>query len=303
MQLLKLAEKLGLPESGYVSFYMCLSYYVIVLIMHRSANTSREAVLACVMNYLKTTSTQLIAHNDFCKCAGSKLDSDESAAPHNFELYVRLEIHPCEARVLIPHSEDSEKVMGAHSLLYFIRRRSSSVVAVQVLIVLIEAAGLVWNLPWAMPAHLVPATASWYELRHYPALPDIWVYLIRQCWCPTILWSLTSWALPLLIGYLFNMTLSSNTNKKTIEHQYLADPLTFSVVKAILAYMAYYPPAMEGPAIGRSEIACDVDSGLCLLSQATVRAVRNGVTGGYHGALTGACVGIVFSMYDAALRH
>lgn len=178
-----------------------------------------------------------------------------------------------------------------------IRENVSSVAAIQTLILLIEAAGLQFNTLQTTPAFAIDATNS-----HYLHIPDFWTLLTSEWWAPATLWSLTSWVLPFVFSYFFNLTLRSNTNHKSSYRQYPADPLVFNIVKAILAYTAYRLPIVDASLVGEAGLAKAVDLSWGPFSEQTVGVVRNNIPGGYHGLQIGAVVGVLVSLYDATLK-
>lgn len=177
------------------------------------------------------------------------------------------------------------------------RENVSSVAAIQTLILLIEAAGLQFNTLQTTPAVALDSTNS-----HYLHIPDFWILLTSGWWAPATLWSLTSWVLPFVFSYFVNLTLRSNTNHKSAYRQYPADPLVFNIVKAILSYSAYRLPIIDASLVGEASLARAVDLSWGPFSEQSVGVVRNNVPGGYHGLQIGAVVGILVSLYDAALK-
>lgn len=178
-----------------------------------------------------------------------------------------------------------------------IRENVSSVAAIQTLILFIEAAGLQFNTLQTTPAIALDSGNS-----HYLHIPDFWTLLTSEWWAPATLWSLTSCVLPFIFSYFFNLTLRSNTNHKSSYRQYPADPLIFNVVKAILAYSAYRLPTINAALAGEPGLAKAVDLSWGPFSEQSVGVVRNNVPGGYHGLQIGAVVGMLVSLYDAALK-
>jgi hypothetical protein len=183
-----------------------------------------------------------------------------------------------------------------------IRENVSSVAAIQTFILLLEAAGLQWNTLQMTPAIPVPDAAAQYTNNAYVSIPDGWALLTSEWWAPATLWSLTSWVLPLIVSYFVNFTLRSNTNRKSSERQYPADPLTFNIIKALLAYSAFRLPILDASIVGKPGVAVANDLSWGPFSEQTVSVVRNNVPGGYHGLQIGAVVGILISLYDAALK-
>lgn len=184
----------------------------------------------------------------------------------------------------------------------FVRDNASSVGAIQTLILLIEAVGLQLKTLDTVP------TTEWTKsvpvLNSYnTALPNMWKLLTSDWWAPATLWSLTSWVLPLIFSYFFNLTLRSNTRHKSSSRQYTVDPLTFNIVKAILAYSAYcVSTTADAEMAGIPDATFAQKLGWGPFSEGTVSAVRTNVPGGYYGLQIGAVVGVLISLYDAALK-
>lgn len=180
-----------------------------------------------------------------------------------------------------------------------VRENVSSVAAIQTLILLIEAAGLQFNTLQTTPAFAID-TAN----NQYLHIPDFWTLLTSEWWGPATLWSLTSWVLPFVFSYFFNLTLRSNTNHKSSYRQYPADPLVFNIVKAVLAYSAYRIPITDATVVNHVDagISKVFDPSWGPFSGQTVGVVRDNVPGRYNGLQIGALVGILVSLYDAALK-
>jgi len=183
-----------------------------------------------------------------------------------------------------------------------VRENASSVATIQTLILLIEAAGLQLNTLQTMPAFSLGSAASSYTNSEYLLVPDFLALLTSGWWAPATLWSLTNWILPLVFAYFFNLTLRTNTNRKSSDRQYPADPFVFNIIRAILAYSAYRIPTAPVQMLGEPGAIQLNNLGWGPFSEQTVGVVRNNVPGGYHGLQIGAVVGILVSLYDAALK-
>lgn len=183
-----------------------------------------------------------------------------------------------------------------------VRENASSVATIQTLILLLEAAGLQLNTLQTMPTFRVGNTISNWTNSEFLFVPDFLALLTSDWWAPATLWSLTSWVLPLVFSYFFNLTLRSNTNRRTTDRQYPADPLTFNILKAILAYSAYRIPTAPASMAGEPGSVQLHNLGWGPFSEQTVGVVRNNVPGKYNGLQIGAVVGILVSLYDAALK-
>ena len=183
-----------------------------------------------------------------------------------------------------------------------VRENASSVATIQTLILLLEAAGLQLSTLQTTPTFRLGSSLSNWTNSEYLFVPDFLALLTSDWWAPATLWSLTNWVLPLVFSYFFNLTLRSNTNRKTTERQYPADPLTFNILKAILAYSAYRIPTASFALAGTPGIVQAHDLSWGPFSEQTVGVVRNNVPGGYYGLQIGALVGVLVSLYDAALK-
>jgi hypothetical protein len=183
-----------------------------------------------------------------------------------------------------------------------VRENASSVTAIQLLVLVIEATGLQWNTLQTTHVFNGPTNAS-LSLNSRPVyFPDLTILLTSGFWAPATLWSLTSVVFPLVFSYFFNLTLRSNTNHKTLSKQYTVDPLTFNIVRAILAYSAYRIPTISAGAVGEAGIAHALDLSWGPFAESTVGTVRDNVPGGYYGLQIGAVIGVLYSLYDAALK-
>jgi hypothetical protein len=185
-----------------------------------------------------------------------------------------------------------------------VRENASSVATIQTLVLLIEAIGLQYNTLQTMPTismwdWLVSRTNS-----QYLFIPNFEALLTSEWWAPATMWSLTSLVLPFIFSYFFNLTLRSNTNRKSLDRQYPADPLTFNVMKAILAYAAYHITSAQVSGLENQSIGLAEALGKTWgpFSSTTVDVVRDNVPGGYHGLQIGAMVGVLVSLYDAVLK-
>lgn len=183
-----------------------------------------------------------------------------------------------------------------------IRENASSVATIQTLILLLEAGGLQWNTLQTTPTVALPDSLSTWSNSQYLFIPNFMALLTSDWWAPATLWSLTSCVLPLIFSYFFNLTLRTNTNRKSSDRQYPADPLTFNILKAILAYSAYRIPTADPGLAGVPGSVQLHDLSWGPFSAESVGIVRNNVPGGYHGLQIGAFVGMLVSLYDAALK-
>lgn len=184
----------------------------------------------------------------------------------------------------------------------WLRETASSVSAIQTLILILEATTLQYNT--LTDTHYLfdsPATTGFNarEVR----FPNLAKLAGSGWWGPATLWSLTNWALPLIFSYFFNLTLRTNTRHKSSKTQYTIDPFTFNIAKAILAYSAYYVyTTADASLLGHPNTVLAQNPGWGPFSESSVATVRDNILGGYYGIQIGSLVGVLVSLYDAALK-
>lgn len=141
---------------------------------------------------------------------------------------------------------------------------------------------------FSIPAIRVLGTSA------YPvSLPDVFLLLTTSFWSPVALFFLISIAVPSFVGYFFNLSAASGSHhtgrgrsRPFSNAEYAVDPLTFSVAKAILVYV------IQAQGVG-----------LCgWIDQLAVARINSALYGGWQGAITGAAVTGLASLYDAVLR-
>ncbi|KAI5462571.1 hypothetical protein BGZ63DRAFT_384214 [Mariannaea sp. PMI_226] len=126
----------------------------------------------------------------------------------------------------------------------------------------------------------------------YPVyVPDMFLLLTSSFWSPAWTWAVTSAIVPSFMGYYFNLsanTSSSSSRRRSIGRNadYVVDPLTFSIVKAVLSYVVY----AEGVTFNG------------ILSESSILRLNKAVYGGYKGMLVGTAITALVSIYDAVLR-
>lgn len=175
---------------------------------------------------------------------------------------------------------------GITEQIAWLRELCSSVTAVQTTFLLLEAFALqrallpfryVGDLPGVAALGLGPTAVH---------LPDLFVLLTAGYWAPSLLWAATSAAVPALFGYFFNLTLRE-TNRRSGGHtaRHPTDPLAFNIVKALATWLVY----SQGVSFG-------------VISPAVAERVDGALYGGHTAVLIGAGVGVLASLYDAALN-
>lgn len=177
---------------------------------------------------------------------------------------------------------------NAQSVLNDTREILSSVVGVETVVFLLEGFYLQRQLvPWRRAFDIPPIDALHTSTRPVH-LPDFFILLTDVYWSTTTFWSLTSFWIPLAASWLFNLTMRP-VLRNGVTHQkprWRCDPLTFNVVKALLAWLVYTQNIRF----------------FGLFANDTVTAVLRSMPAGYHGVLIGSFIGIIASLYDAAQR-
>jgi hypothetical protein len=125
----------------------------------------------------------------------------------------------------------------------------------------------------------------------YPVyVPDMFLLLSSSFWSPALTWILTSVIVPSFVGYFFNLSATSpppsRSRPRPNHADYVVDPLTFSIVKALISFVVYG----QGVNFGG------------LLSDLSIMRLENAIYGGYKGILTGTAITGLVSIYDAVLR-
>ena len=139
-------------------------------------------------------------------------------------------------------------------------------------------------------AFTIPAIST-LGTSDYPVyVPDMFLLLTSSFWSPALTWILTSVIIPSFAGYFFNLSATSpppSRGRPRPRHaDYVVDPLTFSIVKALVSFVVYG----QGVNFGG------------LLNDLSIMRLENAIYGGYKGILTGTAVTAVVSIYDAVLR-
>jgi hypothetical protein len=176
------------------------------------------------------------------------------------------------------------KKSGVKKSFPLLRQEFSRVETIQLLTLIFEALGLreqTFPLRWTV----IPGNKALYNKQTAILYPNFALLLSSDFWAPTTLWLLTSLFIPLVSGYIFNLTYT-NPRPKTRRSQPLreVDPLTFSIVKGLLAYLVYSPAASF--------------NFWGAFAPETVGAVHDGIWGHYVTLLIGSGIGILTALYD-----
>ncbi|KAI1751744.1 hypothetical protein F4782DRAFT_547464 [Xylaria castorea] len=139
-------------------------------------------------------------------------------------------------------------------------------------------------------AFTIPAF-SFLGTSDYPVfVPDMFLLLTSSFWSPALLWAFTSTILPSIAGYFINMTTGAHQGRVVRRGSQVpdavVDPLTFSIVKAIISFVVYGQGVTFGGWVNEVSIA----------------RINSAIYGGYKGILTHAAISGIFSIYDAVLK-
>ncbi|KAJ4265524.1 hypothetical protein NW762_004813 [Fusarium torreyae] len=138
-------------------------------------------------------------------------------------------------------------------------------------------------------AFTIPAISA-LGTSDYPVyVPDMFLLLTSSFWSPALTWILTSVVIPSFVGYFFNLSATSpppTRGRPRHNADYVVDPLTFSIVKALISFVVYG----QGVNFGG------------LLNDLSIMRLENAIYGGYKGILTGTAITGLVSIYDAVLR-
>jgi len=181
---------------------------------------------------------------------------------------------------------DLISVSGVPETIDYVRELCSSVTGVQLTFLLVEAIALQrvllpWN--WIMDLSFPPAIGLQVVALYFP---DLFALLTLEYWLPTLLWSTTSFFVPLLFGYFYNITVHEvrRHGASVSVARYTIDPLTFNVVKALVTYVVY-----RGP--GAAVLGYD--------HPLATERVRDAMPLGQQGILIGCYVTMLVAVYEA----
>jgi hypothetical protein len=182
--------------------------------------------------------------------------------------------------------EESGITEGAHAT----REALSTVTSVLLLVQAFELFFIRSEVLSNRYAFTIPAVAAIGTEDTPVYLPDMFLVLTASFWSPALTWVLTSFILPSAFGYFFNLSVSHapihRTRSKSANPEYIVDPLTFSIAKALISFVVYG----QGVTFGG------------LLSEVSIERLNQAVYGGYQGILTGTAITALVSFYDAILR-
>ncbi|PKX90687.1 uncharacterized protein P174DRAFT_270500 [Aspergillus novofumigatus IBT 16806] len=173
----------------------------------------------------------------------------------------------------------------------WLRSKMSSVRAVETIVMAVEGAFLMKDLIPIRYLTTIPAVPAINSPEFALRVPDLFMLVDGAFWAPFSLWLLTSYLLPLLFAYFFNISLQASGNpapetRKGHKTRPEFDPLSFNITKAVITYVVY---AHHFNFMG-------------LYSNFSIERVNVSVPFHWPGMLTTAAIGTVGTLYEAILR-
>lgn len=167
------------------------------------------------------------------------------------------------------------------------RESLSTVVSVEAIIIAFEAYCLRKELLADRYAFTIPAIKVIGTSDYAVQIPDLFLLLTSSFWGPATLWAVTSFIMPLVMAYFFNLTHRPRTGRSHATHfNYTFDPLTFNIVKALLTYIVYSQDFTFGGYVDLEYVA----------------RINSALYGGPLSVLTGCAIGILITFYEAIIR-
>lgn len=139
-------------------------------------------------------------------------------------------------------------------------------------------------------AFTIPAV-GFLGTKDYPVfVSDLFLLMTTSFWSPAFIWALTSTIIPSFAGYFLNLSVANQSDRRPRNPQsqpdYVVDPLTFSVVKALLSFVVYGQKVTFGG----------------WLNPQSINRIDGAIYGGWKGVLVGTAITGLFSVYDAVLK-
>ncbi|KAI5922650.1 cytochrome P450 [Camillea tinctor] len=138
-------------------------------------------------------------------------------------------------------------------------------------------------------AFTIPAV-SFLGTHDYPVfVPDLFLLFTYSFWSPALLWTFTSAILPSTVGYFVNLNAGpqqGRQQRRTPVPDSTVDPLTFSIIKALISFVVYGQGVTFGGWIDKTSIS----------------RINTAIYGGYKGVLVGTAISGILSIYDAVLK-
>ncbi|KAI1635091.1 cytochrome P450 [Biscogniauxia mediterranea] len=138
-------------------------------------------------------------------------------------------------------------------------------------------------------AFTIPAISFLGTHDHPVFVPDLFLLFTYSFWSPALLWAFTSTILPSTVGYFVNLNAGPQQNRsphRTPAPDSAIDPLTFSIVKALISFVVY----SQGVTFGG------------WIDETSISRINTAIYGGYKGILVGTAISGILSIYDAVLK-
>ncbi|RHZ65960.1 uncharacterized protein CDV56_107001 [Aspergillus thermomutatus] len=173
----------------------------------------------------------------------------------------------------------------------WLRSKMSSVRAVETIVMAVEGIFVMKDLIPIRYLTTIPAVPAINSPEFALRVPDLFMLVDGAFWAPFSLWLLTSYLLPLLFAYFFNISLQTSGSpvpetRKGHKARPEFDPLSFNIAKAVIAYVVY---ANHFTFMG-------------LYSNFSIERVNVSVPFHWPGMLTTAAIGTIGTVYEAILR-
>jgi hypothetical protein len=167
------------------------------------------------------------------------------------------------------------------------REALSTVVSVQAIVLAFELYNLRKELLADRYAFTIPAIVLLNTSPYDVKIPDLFLLLTSSFWGPAALWAATSLIIPLVAAYFFNLTAKpSRTRSHSTHFTYAFDPLTFSIVKALLTFVIYGQDVTFGGFVDLEYVA----------------RINSALYGGWQGVLVGTGITSLVTLYEAVLK-
>lgn len=140
-------------------------------------------------------------------------------------------------------------------------------------------------------AFTIPAIKLLHTNEHPVQIPDMFLILTSSFWSPVLLYAATSVVIPAVFGYFFNLSAANHQHPgrgraRANQPDYTIDPLTFSIVKALVTFVVY----------NQGVTFCG------LVDELSVARINSALYGGWKGVVVGAAITGLTAIYDAVLK-
>ena len=169
------------------------------------------------------------------------------------------------------------------------RAALSSAYAVQLVFLGLESFGLFSAILPFEPVTTIHPNQYFPKKPFVIKAPDVFRLLTPSFWTPLSLWAATSFILPAVVAYFFNIAHSASATpgrRASPKAHQIIDPVVFSLTKALFVVAVYYYHF----------------NFLGLTTHTDIELVKLNVVGHETGMLASALVGSILSIYEAILK-